>query len=224
VKRPWAPALILLAFLAGCERGHGPSVPAEASLSLRLSMAGDDRRVFSVGSVQLRAFDLNFGPHAFLVAPADRETGRFDVDFDVPAGELRILVEPRGSALLPDGGKTESGVAMQALSDPILVKVGEVTDLELALVPFIPDSLRIAQTPKRVLLVWKAMPPAESHTLRAIGETGETLVPVEEGQDFYYLDDVKGIGTIRAVQVRSENRFSSSAFSDTLFLRIGGGS
>ncbi len=226
--------------LTGCGRDRTvtPSGEADVRIIVRTKVT-DDPRTYSVGTVLLRAFDEDFN---LLVGttplPSNRETGEFDASFDVPAGSNRIiLVEPRGSALLPGGGKSESGVAMQGFSDPVDILAEGVTEIVVIVDHFIPDSLRFESSDGSDWLVWKKMDLADSHVVRVheynldtnrfeprdVALTGECDLIGAITSCRVRIDDISlgGAALINAFQVASVNGFSESAFSDTLFVEFG---
>lgn len=221
--------ILFIAAFWSCSSSTSPGSDS-APLSLTLNPAQDDGRVYGVGRVQMRAFDENLTLLAFEIIPVERDVSQFEVDFNVPAGPGRILVvEPLGSAVLPAGGKTESGVALQAVSEPVDVAAGEILELEVDLTPFIPNNVRFAFSNQQdVLLNWDAMPKTESHEIRVfeLDSTTEAererVVAVGATPSVRVLDLFEEGFSPRAFQVRSVNRFSTSAYSDTLFAGRGG--
>jgi len=219
--RAFGVLFLLLALGAGCQRSTDPPAGAAVALKLRPPAAGDPR-TYSVGRVQLRALDAEDRVLAQVIEPVNRATGVIDLDFVVPAGDdRRILVEPLGSGILPDGSRTESAIALQAITGLLNVPATGSIEIEADLVPFIPDSLRFAVSGNTFFLRWKAMPIAQAHDVRVIRELGgafsSTLVRV--GQSSAVPLASLGTGaSLRGYQVRSVNRFAVSAFSDTLFL------
>jgi hypothetical protein len=212
-------ALALLAlFAAACAPATEPGAPARAAFRLTAAPQDDDR-VYSVGRVQFRVFDDTRELQAPLIVNIDRATGVIDVDFPIPAGAgRRVLVEPLGSGILPTGDRTESGVALQGLSEPFDVAARELIALDIPLVPYIPDSLRILyDAQQRPSLTWVVMTPAQAHTVRVFTTSGGTTV-VQEVPVTNPPVPFSALGAAPpvALQVRSENRFSPSAYSDTL--------
>lgn len=222
--------VLAAAMVFGC--GERATAPEGPSLVLNLTFdPQDDPREYSVGTVLVRAFDGDFNPLINTLAIAveeSRATGLFDVSFDVPAGEgMIILVEPRGSGLNPDGGKTESGVAMQGFSDPVNIPAAGIAEVDIVLEPFIPDSLAFEFGNAGDFLVWKKMRDATSHTIRyqefppgAETPTVQTIVSGPTGR--VAIADLRTVtdSFLDAFQVASVNDFSESAFSDTLFLEF----
>src|SRR5690606_20360413 len=157
--------LLVCAILFGGCGSDSPtrSGPARLHLELKASRQ-DDPRTYSVGRVQLRALDAEETLIAAQIFPIDRSTGRFDLDFAVPAGDrLTRAMEPSGSGTLPDRKRTVYGVALQAVVRPLTVVAGEVREVTAHLEPFIPDSLAFSLVDGHVELRWKAMPIASSH-------------------------------------------------------------
>jgi hypothetical protein len=228
-----AVAAVLLAgviALSGCS--DGTTGPSGGSASVRLSLrnAGiDDLRTYSVGRVQLRALDTDDEVVSAQIFDVDRATGLFLLDFVVPAGpDQTLLVEPLGSAVLLDGGKTNSGVALQAIVEGLDVIPDEVVEVEAILQPFIPDSVFVGSRGEELELFWSPMALAESHRVRVIEEDleGDTLIArvVDVARDEHWgsvlLDRLRvsgAPGPFVGFQVQSINRFAESAFSDTAF-------
>ncbi len=222
-------ALFVLAAAMAFGCGERVAAPEGPSLVLNLKFEPqDDPREYSVGTVLVRAFDGDFNPLINTLAIAveeSRATGLFDVSFDVPAGEgMIILVEPRGSGLNPDGGKTESGVAMQGFSDPVNIPASGVAEVDIVLEPFIPDSLALSFEDSGDFLVWKKMRDAETHTIRyqefLPGANAPVVRTISSGPTARVaLADLRNNveSFLDAFQVASVNDFSESAFSDTLF-------
>lgn len=218
--------LALVLPLVACSRSTGPERPDGGSLRLRFepSQFVDDR-TYSVGRVSLRAIDADDKDLAAQIFPVDRATGVIDVAFTIPAGsDLRVLVEPLGSGILPSGDRTESGVALQGVSAPFAMEAGGSAEVSVVLDPYIPDVLAVESTAGSPFLTWRAMPPAESHVVRvherptAGGEASIRDVAVPEGAQIRVSDLLAAGFTAFGFQVRSENRFSPGAFSDTLFV------
>lgn len=218
----------LAVLVAGCSESPSPRV---SGVTLRVVAGGfEDDRVYGVGRVQFRSFDAEgfeagSPPLSSEIVAVSRETGRFDVTLSIPAGTgRRILVEPLGSGILPNGGKTESGVALQGASRVFDLPAAGMVDLgDVVLFPYIPDDLRLefvgTQDP---FLAWRPMPPAATHTIRVIeyDESVNELVEREvpwDGPPRAPLSELSSGKLLFGLQVRSENRFASSAYSDTLF-------
>ena len=222
-------------FLSSCSDGTTrPSGTGNGDALLHLSLRSsslDDPRVFSIGRVQLRALDMDDEVVRAEIFPIDRATGLFVLDFTVPAGPDRtLLVEPLGSAVLPDGGKTNSGVALQAIVEGLDVLADELVEVEAILEPFIPDSVFVGSRGEELELFWKPMTIAESHRVRVIEQDleGDSLVarlvevPRDEHWGSVLLDRLRSgesPGPFVGFQVQSINRFAESAFSDTAFFR-----
>lgn len=219
--RAQAVLCLLLALGAGCQRSTEPPAGAAVALKLRPPAAGDPR-TYSVGRVQLRALDAEDRVLAQVIEPINRATGVIDLDFVVPAGDdRRILVEPLGSGILPDGSRTESAIALQGITGLLNVPATGSIEVEAELVPFIPDSLRFATNGSSFFLRWKAMPIAQAHDVRIIRETGGVFSATIVRVGAFPAVPLAALGTgasLRGYQVRSVNRFAVSAFSDTLFL------
>jgi hypothetical protein len=217
------PAILTLGLSIGCG-SNLPSASSPARIQLELSAAGlDDPRTYSVGRIQLRALDAQNTPLAAEIFPIDRQSGRFELDFSIPAGEgLTLLVEPLGSGILPDGNRTESGVALQGIARPITVVANEILEISTALEPFIPDSLQFVLVSGSVDLRWKAMRIAASHRVKVIeiesGARVSRLVSVVGNR--VWVEDLQSHRVLEGFQVQSVNRFADSAFSDTLFWRF----
>lgn len=222
LRRP--AALLACVFLfAGC----GSDSPTRADpAQLRLELTAnrqDDPRTYSIGRVQLRALDAEESLIAAQIFPIDRASGRFDLDFDVPAGDdLTLLIEPLGSGVLPDGNRTESGVALQAVVRPITVVAGEILEVSANLEPFIPDSLAFVLVGGHVELQWKAMAIATSHRVRVIEIEQDTRVArlVRVDGNRVPIEAIQSHRVLDGFQVQSVNAFAESAFSDTLFWRF----
>lgn len=217
------PAILTLGLSIGCG-SDPPSAFSPARMQLELSAGGiDDPRTYSVGRIQLRALDAQNTPLAAEIFPINRQSGRFDLDFSIPAGEgLTLLVEPLGSGILPDGNRTESGVALQGVVRPITVVANEILEVSTTLEPFIPDSLQFVLVSGSVDLRWKAMPIAASHRVKVIelenGARVSRLVSVAGNR--VWIEDLQSHRVLDGFQVQSVNRFAESAFSDTLFWRF----
>ena len=216
--------LTACAFLfAGC---GSESLTRSGSAQLRLELIAnrqDDPRTYSIGRVQLRALDAQESLIAAQIFPIDRSSGRFDLDFAVPAGDgLTLLIEPLGSGVLPDGNRTESGVALQAVVRPITVVAGEILEVSAALEPFIPDSLAFVLVSGHVELQWKAMAIASSHRVRVIEIENDGRVSrlVRVDGDRVPIEAIQSHRILDGFQVQSVNTFAESAFSDTLFWRF----
>ncbi|NNE07325.1 MAG: hypothetical protein HKN20_02060 [Gemmatimonadetes bacterium] len=222
--------VLAAAMVFGC--GERATAPAAPSLVLNLKFEPqDDPRVFSVGTLLVRAFDGDRNPlinTETIAVEESRATGRFDISFDVPAGEgIQILVEGRGSGLNPDGSKTESGVALQGLSKSVNILAAGVTVVDstlLTLRPFIPDSLAFEFGNDGDFLVWKKMDDAETHTIRyqefPPGDVPPVVRTIASGPTARVaLTELRTVADsfLDAFQVASVNEFSESAFSDTLF-------
>jgi hypothetical protein len=224
--------------LAGCQDSTSPEgrVSQGTGISLRLepSQFSDDR-TYSVGRVRVSSVDEDDNLLNGEIFNIDRVTGLFDVIFDVPIGDhRRLLVEPLGSGIIPGGTKTESGVALQGLSlpfdvdetgpvDPTLKLQGIAVPLE----PYIPANLRFASNEVDLFVEWDIMPPAEGHELRLIErlEDQDLLSYIVPGPPVLSGTPVGRFtvppartegGLVIGFQVRSVNRFSTGAFSDTL--------
>lgn len=223
----WIALSLALSLSVGC--GSDSTKPSSDGPALRLSLTTaqrDDPRTYSVGRVQLRVLDqddLLLNSEIFEVS---RETGLFSLDFTVPAGPNRtLLVEPLGSAVLPMG-KTNSGVALQAIVRELDVDPDETIEVTAALEPFIPDSVFVGSRGEELELFWSPMEIAESHRVRVIEEdlAGDSLVArlVDVPRDDHWgsvlidrLRSSEAPGPFFGFQVQSINEFAESAFSDT---------
>ena len=223
--------LTLVMWSAGCS--DGTTLPVgDGSASLQLSLRSSERedlRTYSVGRVQLRALDSDGEVLNDQIFEIDRATGLFLLDFTVPAGPDRtLLVEPLGSAVLLDGRRTNSGVALQALVERVDILPDDVVEVEAILEPFIPDSVFVSSRGEELELFWTPMTIAESHRVRVIelDQLGDSLVSrlVDVPSDALWgsvlLDRLRSEdrpGPFVGFQVQSINRFAESAFSDTAF-------
>ena len=225
----WIHAAAFVCLSLNCMRSTAPS-PREAGEPARVKFTfdgADDPRSYSVGTVVMRAFDLEGN---LLVASttfeSNRETGLFEFDFTLPAGPDRIVVaEPRGSGLPAGGGKTESGIALQGRDTLDVPAGGEPDSIVINLKPFIPDSLEvIIDRFEDEVLTWKSMEIATSHVIR-FEEWNATLsdfVPIEiehGATNELRLDDIRSVpgALVTRFQIASVNDISQSAFTDTLF-------
>ncbi|MEZ4649499.1 MAG: hypothetical protein R3E97_12095 [Candidatus Eisenbacteria bacterium] len=221
-------ASIVLLVAIGC--GTDSTKPSVEAPSLRLSLTSTERedpRTYSVGRVQLRVFDEEDVLLNSDIFEVSRETGLFAIDFTVPAGPNRtLLVEPLGSAVLPDGGKTNSGVALQAIVPGLDVLPDELVEVDAVLEPFIPDSVFVGSRGEELELFWTPMEIAESHRVRVIEEdlAGDSLiarlvdVPRDDHWGSVLIDRLRSSdapGPFVGFQVQSINEFAESAFSDT---------
>lgn len=225
-------AALLACGALSCVRSTAPS-PSEAGGGTVMKFTfdrADDPRAYSVGTVLMRAFDVEGN----LLVPStafesNRETGVFELDFTVPAGANRVIVaEPRGSGLPAGGGKTESGIALQGRDTLDIPAGGRADSIVIALEPFIPDSLLvIGGGTTSDTLAWKKMAIATSHVVRyeewSELDTGFVRFEVERGpEDRLGLNDIRSYdrSVLTAFQVASVNDISQSAFSDTLFYGV----
>jgi len=223
-------SVLFVAFLislSGCSRSTEP-VPSisdgTAPIALRLTMAeGRDDRTYSVGRVQIRGVRQDGSQIVPQIFEVDRATGVIDLEVRMLVGDdYTMLVEPLGSAILPNGGKTNSGIALQAVMGPFDVEADSELEMNAVLEPFIPDGLFIASHGND--LSWTPMSIATGHRVkvleRAVGsdDLSDRIVDfpdLTQGViDLFLLDN--GVPIV-GYQVQSTNQFGESAFSDTLF-------
>lgn len=221
------PLPLLLPFIGGCERTPSAAdPPAVVALRLRPSSLPDDR-TYSVGRVQFRTIDAENQVLSSEIVFIDRTTGFFDATIAVPAGSgHRLIVEALGSALLPGGGRTETGVALFGLSGPLQIVAGETIEVSVPLDPFIPHNLRVSREQDGNYLVWDVMPAAIEHELRVLvydaahpnpsQPASSTLQPVPAGARVRLLPMPEWVTRV-GVQLRSVGALAVSSFSDTLF-------
>lgn len=218
---------LLVPIFTGCERAPSSAEPpAVVALRLRPSSLQDDR-TYSVGRVQFRTIDAEDQVLSSEIVFIDRTTGFFDATVAVPAGSgHRLIVEALGSALLPGGGRTETGVALFGLSGPLQIVAGETIEVSVPLDPFIPHNLRVSREQDGNYLVWDIMPDAITHELRVLiydaahpspsQPASSTLQAVPAGARVRLLPMPEWVTRV-GVQLRSVGALAVSSFSDTLF-------
>lgn len=218
--------------IASCGTDPVGTGPESAPLRLFLQAGeSEDPRTYSVGRVQLRALDMDDAVLDAQIFEIDRATGIFDLRFELTAGPDRtLLIEPLGSAVLPDGERTNSGVALQAVVEGLDVAPDVPLEVTAILEPFIPDSVSVTLRGKEPGLLWKPMAIATSHRVRVIEQdaAGDSLflssrlvdLAAEDAWGSVSLDRLRSSERplpFVGFQVQSVNRFAESAFSDTAF-------
>ncbi len=220
-------ALVFLAFVVGCSSDSSTRPGDVAPLDLQLVFGDDDDpRTYSVGRVQIRGSFADGSEIPAQIFEIDRETGRFDLDVSMRAGSgYTLLVEPLGSALLPNGGKTLSGVALQAVVRNLDIVAEQVTTVTAELRPFIPDDLSLVVVSDVLELHWRPMAIAETHRVKLIqinsanGELSDRFVDLpEDARGSVPVHPLLGELPVIGFQLQSKNEFAESAFSDTLFV------